>query len=383
VWLLDGAKHPGAKILVSGGSRCNVTNRIVSERDFWGGNATFVRRVLRAFPADATVKLFRDLGVPLHEEADGKLFPDSNRARDVLNALLRGLDEAGVSLRAGHRVTSVDRTSGGFRLMTSRGTLEAPTVVLATGGKSLPKSGSDGAGLEFARRLGHTIVQTTPALDPLLLDGSNSFHRKVSGVSHRAELALWLDGRVATRLRGSLLWTHFGISGPVALNASRHWLRAHLGNRDTRVTLSFLPASSFESVEQRFTALSRSSPNQLVLTALSEDVPGSVAACLIEKAGIERTRLLAHLTRLERRALVRSLVEMPLAVTGSRGYNFAEATAGGVSLDEIDAATMASRISPGLFLIGEMLDVDGRLGGFNFQWAWSTGYVAGKAIAAL
>jgi predicted Rossmann fold flavoprotein len=382
VWLLEGAKQPGAKILVSGGSRCNVTNRIVSERDFWGGNATFVRRVLRAFPAEATVRLFRDLGVPLHEEADGKLFPDSNRARDVLNALLRGLDEAGVVLRAGHRVVSVDRTPDGFRLTTSRGTLETPVIVLATGGKSLPKSGSDGAGLDFARRLGHTIVQTTPALDPLLLDGSDSFHRKVSGVSHQAELALWLDGRVATRLRGALLWTHFGVSGPVALNASRHWLRAQVDNRSARVTVSFLPGSSFESVEQRLISLARSSPSQSVAHALSDQIPASVAACLTERSGIDATRQLAQLTRPERRALVRSLVEMPLPVTGSRGYNFAEATAGGVALDEINPATMESRLCPGLFLIGEMLDVDGRLGGFNFQWAWSTGYVAGQAVAA-
>jgi predicted Rossmann fold flavoprotein len=383
VWLLDGAKQPGAKILVSGGTRCNVTNRLVSERDFWGGSANFVRRVLRAFPAEATVELFRDLGVQLHEEADGKLFPDSNRARDVLDALLRGLDEAGVSLRAGYRVMSVDRTPDGFRVTTSRGTLDTPIVVLATGGKSLPKSGSDGAGLDFARRLGHTIVQTTPALDPLLLDGSHSFHRRVSGVSHQAELALWLDGRVAIRLSGALLWTHFGVSGPVALNASRHWLRAQADNRQVRVTLSFLPRCSFETVEERLIALARSSPSRAVASALAEDIPSSVAACLTERSGIDLARQLTHLTRLERRALVRSLVEMPLAITGSRGYNVAEATAGGVALDEINAATMESRICPGLFLIGEMLDVDGRLGGFNFQWAWSSGYVAGQAVAAL
>jgi predicted Rossmann fold flavoprotein len=384
VWLLDGAKQPGAKILISGGTRCNVTNRIVSERDFWGGSARVVRRVLRAFPAGAAVEFFRELGVPLHEEADGKLFPDSGRARDVLNALLRAVDEAGATLLAGRRVTGLERTAGGFRLTTSSGTVVTPRVVLATGGKSLPKSGSDGTGLELARQLGHSIVATTPALDPLVLEtGAGSFHRNLSGVSHRVELAIWLNGRLATRLEGALLWTHFGVSGPVALNASRHWLRARVEGHDARITVSFFPGESFESLERRWIAVAVSRPRLSVLSALSADVPQSAAACLIERTSIDPARPLAHLTRPERRALIRSLTELALPVVGSRGYNFAEATAGGVRLDEINAGTMESRICPGLYLIGEMLDVDGRLGGFNFQWAWSTGYVAGQAVAAL
>src|SRR5437763_1905918 len=160
VLLLDGAKRPGAKILVSGGSRCNVTNTEVSERDFWGGRSTIVRRILRSFTAAQTVDFFRDLGVMLHEEADGKLFPDTNRSRDVLNALLRAVDESGAELRADHRVLDVSRSPDVFRVDTTRGEFRARQVVLATGGRSLPKSGSDGAGYAFAQRAGHTIVAT-------------------------------------------------------------------------------------------------------------------------------------------------------------------------------------------------------------------------------
>ncbi len=381
VWLLDGARRPGAKILVSGGSRCNVTNRVVTERDFWGGRPAIVRRILRRFPSEATVQFFHGLDVSLQEEADGKLFPTSGHARDVLRALLCGVEESGASLVTSCRVTRIEHGADRFTLHTSTGSLEAASVVLATGGQSLPKSGSDGAGFEFARQLGHTIVPTTPALVPLLLDASGSPHRRLTGVSHPAELTLWLDGRATTRLTGSLLWTHFGISGPVALNASRHWLRAELEKRETRMTLSCVPGSTFDAVENRWLSASRARPTQSALGALTEWVPASVAGVMLDRAALGPSRQMARITRAERRAIVHNLVEWPLPVVGSRGYTFAEATAGGVALEEVDPATMESRICQGLYLVGEMMDVDGRIGGFNFQWAWSTAYVAGHAVA--
>ena len=382
VLLLDGAATPGAKILVSGGGRCNVTNRVVSERDFWGGRPSIIRRVLGAFTADDATGFFRDLDVVLQEEADGKLFPVSGRARDVLNALLRGADAAGVQLRAGHRVLNVERTHGGFQVATTSGSIESACVVLATGGQSLPKSGSDGVGFEFARRLGHTIVPTTPALVPLMLEEANGFsiHRELSGVSQDVDLAVWVDGRIRTRLSGSLLWTHFGISGPVALNASRHWLRAEKDGRPLRLTACLRPGVTFDSQEAWWTATTAARPKMSVLTALSGRIPAAVAAAVVRCLNIDPTRQLTHLAREERRSITSALVDWPLPVTACRGYNYAEATAGGVSLDEIDPATMASRICPGLYLVGEMLDVDGRIGGFNFQWAWSTASVAGRAL---
>jgi len=382
VLVLDGAKKLGAKILVSGGGRCNVTNRVVSERDFWGGRGSIVRRVLRAFTAAEAVEFFRELDVPLREESDGKLFPASGRARDVLEALVRGADAAGVQIVTGCRVLEVQRSDNGFRLVTANGIIASNNVVLATGGQSLPKSGSDGAGFEFARRLGHTIVRTTPALAPLLLDEVASFHRELPGVSHDVQLAVWVDGRVATRLSGSLLWTHFGISGPVALNASRHWLRAAVEGLPVRLTANFCSGDTFDAQEAWWSAAAAAQPKTSVLNALSRRMPAALAAAVVRRVPIDPAHQLAHLARGERRALTRALVEWPLAVTASRGYNYAEATAGGVSLDEIDPSTLASRIVPGLYLVGEILDVDGRIGGFNFQWAWSTANVAGRALGA-
>lgn len=383
VLLLDGAKKPGAKILISGGGRCNVTNVTVSETDFWGGRRPVIRRVLRALPVEDTIAFFRGIGVRLHEEADGKLFPDTNRARDVLDALLREVDASGARLLADHRVVEVQAADRGFRVITSRGDLQAGAVVLATGGQSLPKSGSDGAGFEIARRLGHTIVPTTPGLVPLVLGHGpdDDLHRELTGVAQDVELAVWVDGVVEVRLEGALLWTHFGISGPVALNASRHWLRAQLEGRAVRLTANFCPGEPFDGVDAGWTALARARPGASLHSALATAVPASVAAALRRRLRIDAGGTLAHLTRDDRRALVRALVEWPLDVAGSRGYTYAEVTSGGVTLDEIDPSTMASRVCPGFFLVGEILDVDGRIGGFNFQWAWSSARAAGGGLA--
>ena len=383
VALLEGARQPGAKILVSGGSRCNVTNVVVTEADFNSGRPAVVRRVLRALPVDDTVTFFAGLGVSLHEEPNGKLFPDSNRSRDVLNALLAEASRLGVDVRAGTRVTGIVRDASVFRVTTSTGALRAHAVVLATGGLSLPKTGSDGWGYTAATALGHSIVATTPALAPLVIDSTadRSIHGTLSGVSMPVRLDVRIDGQVATRLHGSMLWTHFGVSGPVAMDASRHWLRARLDGRDVQLTSSLCPGETFESLEREWVESVRDRPRATTLSTLSSQLPASVASAVLARLDIADDQILARLTREERRRLIHALLEWPLAVVDSRGYSYAEATAGGVPLDEIDPATMESRKCRGLFLVGEILDVDGRIGGFNFQWAWSSARVAGQALA--
>jgi predicted Rossmann fold flavoprotein len=190
-----------------------------------------------------------------------------------------------------------------------------------------------------------------------------------------------VDGSVRTRLAGAMLWTHFGVSGPVAMDASRHWLRARLEGRDVHVTASLCPGETFESLERDWVDAVRDRPRATVLSTLSSQLPASVASALFARLGIADDLALARLTREDRRRLIHALLAWPLAVVDSRGYSYAEATAGGVPLDEIDPSTMASRRCPGLFLVGEILDVDGRIGGFNFQWAWSSARVAGQALA--
>ncbi len=382
VVLLDSATKPGAKILVSGGGRCNVTNTIVAETDFWGGRRTIIRRVLQGLSVADTVTFFRDLGVPLHEEADGKLFPDSNRARDVLNALLRAAEESGVKLMNGVCVQTIEQSAGGFILGTSAGAISARIVVLATGGRSLPKTGSDGGGYELARALGHSLVPQTPALAPLVLDPDTpySVHAQLSGIAVDAEISVWIAGALSTRQSGALLWTHFGVSGPAVLNVSRHWARARSEQRPVRLTLNFHPGSSFEEQDALWIKAAADRPRASVRGALSALLPDAVTQAILGVLHIPADRTLAALAREDRRRLVHALTDWPLPVLDTRGYNYAEVTAGGVDLSEIDPSTMESRVCAGLFLVGEILDVDGRIGGFNFQWAWSSARTAARGI---
>jgi predicted Rossmann fold flavoprotein len=378
---LDGARKLGAKILISGGGRCNITNKTVTERDFWGGNRNITKQVLRAFTVEATVSFFRELGVAVHEEEDGKLFPDSNRAHTVLNALLDEAQRRGVVLAPGSRVTALAGANGsGFRIATAAGGgVEARRVVLATGGMSVPETGSDGAGYGLARELGHKIVPTTPALAPLLLEGSG--HTALRGVAHRVELDIQAEREGRTRLAGSLLWTHFGISGPVVLNASRLWHRAALERRTVRVTANLAGGRSFESLEEQLLDRASEQGRVAVRSIVSELMPAAVGDAVLAGAGIDGGVLLKDFTREARRRLLHAIAHRPLAIRDSRGFRFAEATAGGVELSEIQPSTLESRKCPGLYAVGEVLDVDGRIGGFNFQWAWASGNVAGQALA--
>ncbi len=380
ILIVDGARTLGAKILVSGGSRCNVTNTHVEASDFWRAGSPFVKQVLRAFPVPETVAFFEDIGVPLKEEPLGKLFPVSNKSRTVLDALLAEARRLNVETRTSCRVTAMKQGGAGWLLETSAGEIAATRVILATGGLSLPKTGSDGFGYTLAREQGHTIVPTVPALEPLILGGD--FHAPLSGIAHDAAIRISRPGEKPIDIRGSLLWTHFGISGPLALNASRFMRRARAGGGEATLRLSFAPDLSPEDIDRHLIAAARDRPHHHVSTELARafGLTQAVALRLAESAA-GQDGLLSKVSRDNRRAIVNVLTAFPLNVIDGRGYNFAEVTSGGVSLDEVNPKTMESRLVPGLYFVGEILDVDGRIGGFNFQWAWSTGKVAGRAIA--
>lgn len=382
ITVLDGAARLGAKILVSGGGRCNVTNRVVTERDYWGGSSNSIRRVLAAFPAERAAAFFRELGVALHEEENGKLFPDSNRARTVVDALLRETQRLGVAIRCGQRVTAIRHTAADslpFAITSTAAEWRASVVVLATGGLSLPKTGSDGGGYALARALGHTLTPTFPGLAPLLLTGG--FHAALSGVSCEVELTVRIAGEKPLRFAGPLLWTHFGVSGPVVLNASRHWSRARYEQKDVLLSVNFFPGRDAAALEQALSQLAAEEPRRRLAAIFVERLPARLAAALLTECALDPAGRIGNLSRERRRGLAERLTAWPLSVLENRGFGYAEVTAGGVSLNEIDPATMASRRCTGLFLVGEILDVDGRLGGFNFQWAWSSAYVAASGIS--
>jgi predicted Rossmann fold flavoprotein len=240
-------------------------------------------------------------------------------------------------------------------------------------------TGSTGQGWDLARQLGHSVTDVFPALVPLVLDES-FFHAAVTGVSQEAELSVFVSGKRIEQRTGSLLWTHTGISGPVVLDVSRHWGAARLAGRPVDIRCNFLPGESFEQVEQWLTEQGRS-PHRLVDSVIASRLPRRLAERLVRFCGITDDVRAGRLRREDRRHLVHVLTELPLPITGNRGWDLAEVTAGGVPLQEIDYRTMESRKCPGLYLAGEMLDCDGPVGGYNLQWAWSTGTIAGRAAA--
>ena len=363
VVLLDGAKKIGAKILISGGGRCNVTHHEVTANDF-NGNRNAIAKVLRTFDVAETIEWFESIGVRLKREETGKLFPTTDRARTVLDALLRAASE--VDVRVGWRVEAIEKGAQ-FAVRSAQETVVSPRVILATGGRSIPKTGSDGFGYSLARSLGHTIAPTFPALVPLVLPDGHDL-TTLSGTSVDAELSVRApNGKVLDRVRGAMLFTHFGISGPAVLDVSRHWIAA----QPATLSANLLPGETFESLESAFLDEARRNPRATVASLLRGRLPERLLT----------SDVLSKLTKDDRRRIVRDFVELPLPVVRDRGFDYAEVTAGGVPLDEIDLATMRSRKCDGLSLCGEILDVDGRIGGFNFQWAWASGRLAGLSLS--
>ena len=386
--VLDGVKKVGAKILVSGGSRCNVTNEHVVPARFNGeGCAPFIARTLRSFSPADTHRFFRDIGVELKLEPTGKFFPTSDTSRTVLAALLGALSDAKVPLHLETPVTKIERVGDqSWRVHTGGANpeiIEASCVILATGGLALPKSGSDGRGYKMARALGHTVIETTPALTPLL--GHDEVHQSLSGRSLEARLTLYRDDKPAQNERlasyeGSLLFTHRGYSGPVALNISRHVARERWQYSGASVFASFFPHVKEEEEGQFWGEWAQKNPKKNVANALSAHMPDDIAEALAARAGVENSPL-GRLSREGVAALRAQMFACPLSVDEVAPYEKAETTAGGIALSEIAPATMMSKLAPGLFFCGEICDVDGWLGGYNFQWAWSSGIVAGRAAA--
>lgn len=378
----DGAARIGAKILISGGGRCNVTHDVVEPDDYYGSSRNAVARVLRSFTVEETVAFFAELGISLKTEETGKLFPVTNRAADVVDALLAAVRSVGALIRTGERVTAVSREGDAFVIETAAGSRAAARrLILATGGLSVPKTGSDGAGYSFAETFGHSLTERWPALVPLLLPRDH-WLTGLRGITIPAALELRSStGKRLRREEGSLLFTHFGLSGPLVLDMSRHWIAASRKGQPS-LHLSVLPGSSGPALDDLLRDAAERHPRERVSRFLARTLPDRLAEALVEETAGGQSPVLGQLRREQRKSLATSLTELRLPVTGDRGFAYAEVTAGGIPLDEIDTTSMESRRTPGLFLCGEICDVDGRIGGYNFQWAWASGRLAGRAAVA-
>jgi predicted Rossmann fold flavoprotein len=387
VLLLDGKEKIGAKILVAGGGRCNVTNEFVHPSRFHtqsdpngamafkgDGLRSFVGRILRAFSPESTHRFFESIGVILKLEETGKYFPITDSARTVLNALLQAVQDSGAELRTGILVQGIERDGYQWRVITNAGVLTCRALVICTGGLALPKSGSDGAGLQWAKAFGHRLVFTTPALSPLLCH--NSPHAHLSGIA--VPVRLRFQGKDRVDYDGSLLFTHTGYSGPVALNISRHVAR-----EKGIVTMRLLPDIQDGGEGGYWQELVKRHSKKALANALMEYFPRRVCETIETQAlgALPCAPTMGRLNSEQQKRVREILFEQKLKIDAVADYVKAEATAGGVALDEIEPATMMSKLHDGLFFAGEVCDVDGWLGGYNFQWAWSSGTVAGRAAA--
>ena len=379
VLLLESTDNGGRKIVISGGGRCNVLPSRASAAQFvTASSPNTLRKILLSWPLAEQRRFFEEtLGIPLAlEEETGKLFPVSNRSRDVRDGLYDFARRRGVEIAFSTRVSALKPPAGDrpWRLETSGGEIRAASVILATGGLSVPASGSDGAGLRIAERLGHTIHPTYPALTPLVCDPPR--HAHLAGIS----LSVGLDaplGRGRFSTRGGFLFTHRGYSGPAVLDVSHLAVRSlQDGARPQEIFVRWTDASA-EEWDRRL----RDGGAGVVGPLLRRHLPDRLADQLLLEASVDPARALAELRREERAALVAVLTRYLLPWTGDEGYKKAEVTGGGVALSEVDPRTLESRLRPGLYLCGEMLDAFGPIGGYNFLWAWATGRAAGLGAA--
>lgn len=376
--LLERTRDGGRKILISGGGRCNILPARVDERRFvTDSSPNTLRKMLRSWPLAEQIAFFeRELGLTLvEEEESAKLFPASNRARDVRDGLLALAGRRGAQFLPSTTVTGLAPSPGGWRVEREAAEpLMVDAVVVASGGLSVPNTGSDGRGLAMMAALGHTIHTTYPALTPVVALASP--FNELAGIS----LPVTITARDSTRQAGAtggFLFTHRGYSGPSVLDVSHVLVRSRTegdGRAPLTVRWTGLDDAGWE-------AALRPEGTRTVAGALRRELPDRLADALAGHAGVPTTRPLAQLSREERLRLIEALVRGNLPWTGDEGYQKAEVTGGGVSLAEIDPRTLESRRHSGLFLCGEVLDAFGPIGGYNFLWAWATGRAAGLAAA--
>lgn len=381
VLVLEKNRKAGVKILMSGGTRCNLThatdNRGIVEA--FGPPGRFLHSALAAFGVQDTLDWFESAGVAAKVEETGKIFPVSNKALDVLDALLRRLHNSGAQVSLAEPLLDLQPRSPGFALTTPQRTLVAERVVLTTGGQSYPGCGTTGDGYTLTARFGHTIVSPRPALVPVRV--AAPWVADLRGITLPDVMVRIREGdKTLTTRRGSLLFAHFGLSGPVILDVSRV-VSGHARPESLTLEMDLTPSLAEAALDESLRLESTASGKKQLTAVLPAYLPHRLCETLLHLADLPRDRKAAALSRADRLRLVAVMKHLRLPVTGTLGFAKAEVTAGGVALEEVDSRTLRSKRVPNLFLAGELLDLDGPIGGYNFQAAWSTGWLAGHRAA--
>jgi predicted Rossmann fold flavoprotein len=362
VLLIDHAEAIGKKILISGGGRCNFTNVHTAADRYLSANPHFAKSALGRYTAADFIALVDKHGIAWHEKTLGQLFCDGS-ARQIVAMLQDECDRGGVEIALGAAISDVAHADGQYRVRFGNHTASAPALVIATGGPSIPQMGATGFAYDLARRFGLKVVEPRPALVPLTLGGEETLFRALSGVA--AEVV----ARVGkTRFREAALFTHKGLSGPAILQVSSYWRHGE------PVAIDFLPVLK----PGWLVAAKHARPRVSLASALSNHLPGRLAETLADRLGIEGE--LGAATDKAVEAAARQLADWAFTPNGTEGFAKAEVTAGGISTAELSSQTMEARKVPGLYAIGEAVDVTGWLGGYNFQWAWASGWAAGMVV---
>jgi predicted Rossmann fold flavoprotein len=363
VLVLDHADEPGKKILISGGGRCNFTNLHTAPDRYLSTNPHFAKSALSRYTARDFIGLVNTHGIAWHEKTLGQLFCDGS-ARQIVDLLLAELAKGGGELLCGDAIRDVAHADGRFAVTTSRTIHTARQLVIATGGPSIPKMGASGFAYDLARQFGLKVVHPRPALVPLTLGGEEVLFRELSGVS-----APVVATAGKTSFAEAALFTHRGLSGPAILQASSYWTSGE------PLWIDFLPGRARDWLVEG----KRTSPRASLRSALREALPQRLADVLAERLALDG--ILGALPDKPLRAAQERLARWAFHPNGTEGYAKAEVTAGGISTAELSSKTMAASKVPGIYAIGEAVDVTGWLGGYNFQWAWASGHAAGLAIA--
>lgn len=395
--LLEKNSRTGVKILMSGGTRCNITQHtdIRGIVEAYGDQGRFLHAPLAVLSPAELVKLIEDEGVPTKVEETGKIFPVSNQASDVVAALENRLKRSGTELALGEPATELLSLPEGFEIVTPKRRLPTQTVIVTTGGLSYPGSGTTGDGYGWARALGHTIVPTRPALTPLTtndrwvqeLTGLTIPDVLVQVVPTTDDAAPSISLRrakgskrgILAEQRGSFLFTHFGLSGPAVLDVSRA-VTAHPAPQTLQLVCDFLPDAKLDELDQRLREQCAADGKKQALGVLAHVVPRRLAESLFQQLDLSAELRGAELSKRDRGRLVQLIKQCRINLSGALGYKKAEVTAGGVALNEVDSKTMQSKLVLGLFFAGEVLDLDGPIGGYNFQAAFATGRLAGLSV---
>jgi len=379
VLALEKNDKPGRKLRISGKGRCNITN----DTDIDGliqnipGNGSFLYSSFYTFSNEDIMQFFTDEGLELKVERGGRVFPVSDDAKEVVSVLVRHAMESGAEIRYRSPVSSIEVSNGAVKGVTLKnaGTIECDSVILATGGVSYPGTGSTGDGYRMAQQLGHTVTPLKPSLVPLV--SSEKWVRDLQGLTLK-NISITLYDRQRKKIYndfGEMLFTHFGVSGPVILSASRHIMQYDY--RNVFLSIDLKPALSPEMLDSRIQRDFEKYSRKQFRNSLDDLLPKKMIPVIVELSQIPADKPVNQITKAERRSLVSLLKGLTLEVCGSRPISEAIVTAGGVSTDEIDPATMESKLIKGLFFAGEVIDVDGYTGGFNLTIAFSTGCVAG------